>query len=328
MGNQQLKTDKVPYLDKNGIVTGTIGFVVDIIKVKKQEEIMKTERDNLIRIFESMEDGVYICDKEYNIIYVNPTLKKIFGEDTSGKCYKYFGGRETKCPWCKTQKVFNGERVRWEWYCEKNNKTYDLVDTPIFDESGGIQKLEIFRDITDMKKIEEKLKESEIRFRTIFNTSPVGICLIDDNNKFFQVNNAFLKMIEMDNNEIIGKNYDKIFNKPLYPQTSNPNNNNEDTIINKSGNKINILISTSVLEYINGEKKKFTLLTVRDITNEKKTNLILMETKEILKKKILEMSEASNEIEQDSIFKELIEIETQNMKSMEKINGNNSSTVY
>lgn len=286
------------------------------------------EKDNLIRVFESMEDGVCIFDKDYNIIYTNPILKKIFGEDTSIKCYKYFAGRKTQCPWCRSEEVFKGKRIRREWYCEKNGKTYDLIDTPIFGEFGDMQKLEIFRDITDMKLAELHLKESEVRFRTIFDTSPIGICLIDKDNKFFQVNNSFSKMVEMDNGEIVGEDYDKIFNKPLYFQSLDKDSNNEDMIINKFGKEINVSVSASVLKYINGEEKKFTLLMIRNITNEKKANFLLKETQEILKKKILEMAEASNGIEQDSIFKELIEIETKNMKSIEEINGNNSSTIY
>jgi signal transduction histidine kinase len=48
--------------------------------------------------------------------------------------------------------------VRWEWHSDKTGKTYDLIDTPISNPDGTTSKLEIFRDITDRKLAEEKLR--------------------------------------------------------------------------------------------------------------------------------------------------------------------------
>ena len=59
------------------------------------------ERDNIINILNSMEDGVYIVTQKYDIVYMNPALKKEFGQFERKKCYDYFHGRQTPCPWCK-----------------------------------------------------------------------------------------------------------------------------------------------------------------------------------------------------------------------------------
>jgi len=139
------------------IVTGR--FIVHLFtKRNLAEDALRNERDNLNRIFEAMVDGVYLVDKDYDIQYVNPVLVKDFGPYEGRKCYAYFHDREEVCPWCKNSEVLKGKIVQWEWYSAKNQRTYDLIDTPLRNPDGSIYKLELFRDITERKQSEEKIK--------------------------------------------------------------------------------------------------------------------------------------------------------------------------
>ncbi len=130
-----------------------------IVDKRHAEETVRFERNKLINILNSMEDGIYIVNQQYDIEYVNPVLKNDFGPFEGIKCYAYFHDRTEICPWCKNQEVFAGKTVRWEWYSSKNQRTYDLIDTPMKNADGSISKLEIFRDITEHKRAEEKLKK-------------------------------------------------------------------------------------------------------------------------------------------------------------------------
>jgi PAS domain S-box-containing protein len=144
----------------------------DITEHKQAQEALRIERDNLTTILESMKDGVYIVNQQYDIEYVNPVLIKEFGQPGKKKCYAYFHDRKKACPWCKNKDVFAGKTVRWEWYSVKNQKTYDLIDTPIKNTDGSVSKLEIFRDITHQKRAEEAMREREAQYRNLIEGSP------------------------------------------------------------------------------------------------------------------------------------------------------------
>ena len=147
------------YGEDGTTVLAIIAQGIDITERKQAEEALRLERDNLINILDTMADGAYIVDQQYNIQYVNPVLKKDFGQLDGRKCYEYFYDREDACPWCKNPDVLAGKTVRWESYSSKTNKTYDLVDTPLKNPDGSISKFELFHDITDRKRAEEALKQ-------------------------------------------------------------------------------------------------------------------------------------------------------------------------
>jgi len=139
----------------------------EINEHKKTEIQFQAERDRFRTILETNPSGVYIVDKQYNTEYINPVIEKEFGPVNGQKCYAYFHDRTEPCPWCKNDAVFAGKSVRWEWFSEKNNRCYDLFDTPIKNPDGSISKLEIFYDITDRKNAEDALRDAETKYRTV-----------------------------------------------------------------------------------------------------------------------------------------------------------------
>lgn len=129
----------------------------EITERKKAESTIKAERDKLLGILNTMEDGVYIVNRDCDIEYINPVIEKEFGPVAGRKCYEYFHDKSGVCPWCKKEEIFEGKNVKWEWYSFKNKKHYELFDTPIKNQDGSISKFEIFHDITESKKATEAL---------------------------------------------------------------------------------------------------------------------------------------------------------------------------
>ncbi len=119
----------------------------------------EAEKDKLKNIFEAIQDGIYIVNWECDIEYVNLVLVKQFGPYQGRKCYAYFHNRDEICPWCKNAEVHAGNTVHWEW-TSASGITFDLLDTPLKNQDGTISKLELFRDISDRKKIADELQKS------------------------------------------------------------------------------------------------------------------------------------------------------------------------
>jgi len=176
----------------------------DITERKRVRETLLSERNKLVSVFEAMKDGVYIVNQQHDIQYVNPILEKEFGPWQNSKCYQYFHDRNEVCTWCKNEQVFAGKTVRWEWYSTKNRKTYDLIDTPLKNPDGSKSKLEIFRDITERKQAEEKLKIREQTLRAFLNAPTESAILLDTEGKILDINRIAAQRLGKSAEELIG----------------------------------------------------------------------------------------------------------------------------
>ena len=172
-----------------------MAIIHDITERKTAEEALRIERDNFINILESMDDGVYIVNQQCDIQYVNAVLKKCFGSVGGRKCYKYFHNLDEVCPWCKNRDVLAGKTVRWEWYSSRNQRTYDLIDTPLENPDGSISKLEIFRDITERKQAERSLLEAKSELKHIIEVVPGIIAKVNARTGYFAYCNPALSGI-------------------------------------------------------------------------------------------------------------------------------------
>ncbi|MHC1578156.1 MAG: MEDS domain-containing protein [Dehalococcoidia bacterium] len=125
-------------------------------------ETIARQRDQTTNILNSMVDGIYIVDQQYDIEFVNPALETQFGAVEGRRCYQYLHGREEPCPWCKNGAPFSDSKIAsWEWHSEKTDRTYDQMHVPLKNADGSISNLEVFRDITNRKRAEQALSESE-----------------------------------------------------------------------------------------------------------------------------------------------------------------------
>jgi PAS domain S-box-containing protein len=62
------------------------------------------------------------------------------------------------------------------------------------------------RDVTERKQIEEKLRQSEERFRRIFEDSPLGMIIVAPTSRLIKANKAFCEMLKYTEEELVGRN--------------------------------------------------------------------------------------------------------------------------
>jgi len=86
----------------------------------------------------------------------------ITGRDATGEfCFKALHDLDEKCPWCMHDKAQQGEYYVSEIVSPKDNRSYHVSNSPIVHGDGSISKMTVFRDTTDLKKLETQLQQAQ-----------------------------------------------------------------------------------------------------------------------------------------------------------------------
>ncbi len=134
----------------------------DIDQRTQMEAELRESEGKYRSMMEAMDDAAYICSHDFRIAYMNPAMIERIGYDAAGeRCYNVIHGLDDYCPWCVHQRVMNGEHVKTEVVSPKDQRIYQVSNSPIFHLDGSISKLTIFRDNTDVKKIEDQLRQAQ-----------------------------------------------------------------------------------------------------------------------------------------------------------------------
>jgi len=155
--------------------------------------------DNKIKmttaILEAFDDGIYVMNQDFIVEYMNRSMIADFGDGVGKKCYEVLNKSEEKCPWCRSNEIFAGKQLSQEVYVPLVDKTYYLTEMPFETEDGSISKLSIYRDISERKRREEKLRASEENFKNLFEHVACGVFISSKEGKFINANRALLDML-------------------------------------------------------------------------------------------------------------------------------------
>ncbi len=123
------------------------------------EKLLKSERDRLMGILDSLEEGVVIIGPDRVIRFMNPSMIREFGDGTGSRCHRHLHGLEEPCPgFCKLPEVLRGATERWESRFP-DGRTYEIISSPFADTDQTPCMLAAFRNVTKEKLIEIELME-------------------------------------------------------------------------------------------------------------------------------------------------------------------------
>jgi PAS domain S-box-containing protein len=187
------------FLNDQGKVDYISGVSFDVTQRKQAEEAL-IESDKISKVLlDSNPESVLLLDKELTVITANQTAAKRFGKRLNKiigvSLYDLFPTDVLKTRKPYFDKVFRtGRPVTFEDIREGIN--FHTYISPILDEAGKVSRIAILGiDITKRKQAEENLRESEEKFRAIFDHANDGILLADEKTLKFGIANK--KICEM-----------------------------------------------------------------------------------------------------------------------------------
>lgn len=174
------------------------------VERKKAEEALKKSEERYRSLVDNIDFGVTMIDSDHNIVMTNVSQARMFKkpvhEFIGKKCFREYEKRDNICPHCPgVQAMSTGHTAHTETEGVRDDGSRFSVSInafPILNEEGhptGF--IEIVEDITERKKAEKTLRESEERYRRIFENSVVGIFQSTPEGRYISVNHALAKML-------------------------------------------------------------------------------------------------------------------------------------
>ncbi len=177
--------------------------------------------------FDAIQDSIMLLDGEFNIIQANAATSRLLGrpldEIVGNKCCRLVHGTDAPpegCPLSKT--VSTKKRHKTELYItQKDMWTIVLVD-PILDGEGNVTGLvHLLADITDHKKAEKALRESQEHFRNIFDNALLGLYRTTPDGRILLANPALVRMLGYESfDELARRNLGDEGFEPSYPRST------------------------------------------------------------------------------------------------------------
>ncbi len=197
-------------IDADGlrIIHGIIRDVTE--RGTAEKELREIEKTNLA-LLNAPADPSLLLDREGIILALNNGAARALGGPVGELIGKnilgYFPPDLAKSRKDYIDRVFQtGKPARFE--DEMSGVIYDNSIYPVFDEKSKVDKVAVFAaDVTERVQVEKALRDSEERYRAIWENSPIGICLTDQEGKYGYVNPTYCEIYGYSKDQLVGKRF-------------------------------------------------------------------------------------------------------------------------
>ncbi len=199
-----------------GKVVGTVGIARDISERALMEKRLRETNKKLEMILETATEGIAIVDAKENITFLNKAFADLLGYDENElihinlrKLVDKEGFKEIRRQ-TETRKKGNVSRYELVMYGKDGKpRIVQVSASPLWNEDGQFAgSLAIVMDVTERKRMEEALRESEEKWRSLAKNAPNVILIVDRDGKIQFINRT---VIDASPEQMIGKSiYDFI----------------------------------------------------------------------------------------------------------------------
>ncbi len=290
----------------DGTVYKVVGTDQDITKRKKAEIKLQESQQRWLSLFNNSNDIVQILDRDFTVLDINHMPQNLLNRGITGKQYlgsHYFdyvlNGREIKTKVIAAlRKNSNAHFDREDEQADSSNYYFKCNLVPLMSEKGTEGYIVIETDVSDEKRNEKQLIESENKLNKAIVTAPIPIMIHDEDGKVYRISMGWKKYSGYTIEKIptisewtkkafgteqrVSKKYvDNLF---TYNETIN---NGEQALKDSKGRKRIWNFFSTPLGYMeNG--KRLILSTAVDLTKSKSAENEIRRLNKNLEKKVLE----------------------------------------
>ena len=185
-------------------------------KLEKSYENLRESEEMFRDLFDNANDAIFTCDAQGHIIIVNKAGVRLSGCDTKDEIIgarfsDWLTSESLKQARENMRKYFSGEDVKqpviYEFIQKNGEHRWAEVRSRILNKNDKAIALQcIARDITERKKLEQELKESEARYRDLFENAIIPMYIFDTNGNILKMNSVGLQLLGCKEEEVIGTN--------------------------------------------------------------------------------------------------------------------------
>jgi PAS domain S-box-containing protein len=182
----------------DGAVQGIQVMATDITTMKTADMVRRKYENEKDLVLNTTKHLIIYYNKESEIIWANKMVLDILEKDLEDivgrRCQVVWLHSEEMCKDCSIKKVFETNEAQ---FCERrkpDGSWWSVSGYPVRSDSGElIGVVEVTRDITVQKKAEQDIKTSEIRLRSVIDSLPFDMFMIDKNGYYVMQNVACRK---------------------------------------------------------------------------------------------------------------------------------------
>ena len=201
-----------PIFDEDGAISHFVAVKEDITAKKQMVENLRHSEALFRTICEASPLGIFLADDDCRCIYANEAQAAISGgsfEELRGTGWQNLLHPEDRArviaEWKATTKTREPHRSIRRYLHKDGKIVWAAVNVaPIQDKDAVGSYVGMAEDITIRREMSHALRESEARFRTICEASPLGIFMMDETGGVIYVNEAYVKITGRTIEELTG----------------------------------------------------------------------------------------------------------------------------
>jgi len=171
--DEAIRVGAQDYLAKGALsvelLSRTIRYAVERKRIQRE---LADERGRLFSVLDSLPMFIYLQAPDYTIPFANRTFRELFGDIEGRPCYEVFHSRSEPCEACPTMRVQDtGEPEISEW-TSAAGRAYAIYDQVFPGPNDTPLTLEVGLDITEERRAQRELVDSEARFRRVAENAP------------------------------------------------------------------------------------------------------------------------------------------------------------